>query len=103
MMVMLNAHPNLAASILREVDPVVYLAPLWGRLDAWVVTPLRIFFGAWPVCEIRVAKLVGIQSLGDAAKARPSGGVIVWNPYPAEAGCPTVAGRRRTRAAPAGI
>jgi hypothetical protein len=26
-----------------------------------------------------------------------------WNPYPAEAGCPTVAGRRRTRAAPVGI
>src|SRR5215469_15139829 len=26
MTVMLNAHPNLAASILREVDPVVYLS-----------------------------------------------------------------------------
>jgi hypothetical protein len=25
-----------------------------------------------------------------------------WYPYPAEAGCPTVAGKRRTRAAPAG-
>ena len=29
--------------------------------------------------------------------------VLTRSPYPAKAGCPTVAGRRRTRAAPAGM
>jgi hypothetical protein len=34
---------------------------------------------------------------------RLNGPINDWSPYPAKAGCPTIAGRRRTRMAPAGM